>query len=55
LRHSDHRFELTRTEFREWAANIAARYGYGVRFSEIGDADEAFGAPTQMGVFTVCG
>jgi len=55
LRHSDHRFEWTRDQFREWAAKTAARYGYAVRFSEIGDSDEALGAPTQMGVFTICG
>ncbi|MDR0435101.1 MAG: 3' terminal RNA ribose 2'-O-methyltransferase Hen1 [Gracilibacteraceae bacterium] len=29
--------------------------GYDVQFSEIGDADETHGAPTQMGVFTICG
>ena len=54
LRHSDHRFEWTRAQFREWAMKTAARYGYTVRFSEIGDADEALGAPTQMGLFTLC-
>jgi len=54
LRHSDHRFEFTRAEFRVWAANIAEKFGYSLRFSEIGDADELFGAPTQMGVFTLC-
>jgi len=54
LRHKDHRFEWTRAEFREWAAKTAARYGYAVRISEIGDSDEALGAPTQMGVFTLC-
>jgi len=54
LRHSDHRFEWTRAQFREWAAKTAAQYGYAVRFSEIGDSDETLGAPTQMGVFTLC-
>ena len=55
LRHSDHRFEWTREEFHTWAARAAEKYGYTVRFSEIGDSDEALGAPTQMGVFTICG
>jgi 3' terminal RNA ribose 2'-O-methyltransferase Hen1 len=55
LRHSDHRFEWTRAQFREWAEKTAAQYGYAVRISRIGDSDEALGAPTQMGVFTVCG
>jgi 3' terminal RNA ribose 2'-O-methyltransferase Hen1 len=55
LRHGDHRFEWTRAEFRDWAARTADKYGYTVQFSEIGDADEAHGAPTQMGVFAICG
>ena len=55
LRHSDHRFEWTREEFHQWAARTAEKNNYTVRFSEIGDPDEALGAPTQMGVFTLCG
>lgn len=55
LRHGDHRFEWTRAEFRAWAVRIAETFGYTVQFTEIGEADEARGAPTQMGVFTVCG
>jgi 3' terminal RNA ribose 2'-O-methyltransferase Hen1 len=54
LRHSDHRFEWTREEFHQWATKTAEKYGYAVRYSEIGDSDEALGAPTQMGVFTLC-
>jgi 3' terminal RNA ribose 2'-O-methyltransferase Hen1 len=54
LRHGDHRFEWTRAEFREWAAKTAGSFGYTVEFSEAGDADEIYGAPTQMGVFTLC-
>ncbi|MDR2089173.1 MAG: 3' terminal RNA ribose 2'-O-methyltransferase Hen1, partial [Clostridiales Family XIII bacterium] len=53
LRHGDHRFEWTREEFRRWATDAAARFGYTVSFSEIGDAAEACGAPTQMGVFAL--
>ena len=55
LRHGDHRFEWTRAEFRDWANRTAERFGYNVQFSEVGDADETHGAPTQMGVFTICG
>jgi 3' terminal RNA ribose 2'-O-methyltransferase Hen1 len=51
LRHSDHRFEWTRAEFRDWALKTAERFGYDVQFSEVGDLDEAVGRPTQMGVF----
>jgi hypothetical protein len=54
LRHKDHRFEWTRAEFRKWAEDTAAKNGYTVRFSEIGESDEELGAPTQMGVFTIC-
>ena len=53
VRHTDHRFELTRAEFREWAEQTAEKFGYSVDFIEIGDADKTHGAPTQMGVFTL--
>jgi len=53
LRHSDHRFEWTRAEFRAWASKTAERFGYTVQFSEVGDLDAVHGAPTQMGVFTL--
>jgi 3' terminal RNA ribose 2'-O-methyltransferase Hen1 len=52
FRHSDHRFEWTRAEFRAWAEGVAARVGYSVRFLPVGPDDAAVGAPTQMGVFT---
>ena len=54
LRHDDHRFEWTRIEFHEWAERTAKKYGYTVKFSEIGEADEALGSSTQMGVFALC-
>ena len=54
LRHGDHRFEWTREEFKSWANKTADKFGYSVQFSEIGDVDAAYGAPTQMGVFTIC-
>ena len=54
LRHSDHRFEWSRAEFREWASKVAGKYGYTVKHSEIGDTDEVLGGPTQMGVFALC-
>lgn len=55
FRHVDHRFEWTRRQFKSWAGEIAAQYGYTVTVSGIGDGDETHGAPTQMGVFTICG
>jgi 3' terminal RNA ribose 2'-O-methyltransferase Hen1 len=51
FRHSDHRFEWTRQEFRAWAEGIAVRFGYSVRFLPVGPVDEALGPPTQMAVF----
>ena len=54
LRHCDHRFEWTREEFRAWTEHVCEAYGYTVKRIEIGDSDETFGAPTQMGVFRKC-
>ncbi|MDX2599578.1 3' terminal RNA ribose 2'-O-methyltransferase Hen1 [Streptomyces caniscabiei] len=50
-RHSDHRFEWTREEFRTWATTVAERHGYDVEFVPIGPDDPEVGPPTQMGVF----
>jgi 3' terminal RNA ribose 2'-O-methyltransferase Hen1 len=51
LRHSDHRFEWTRDEFRAWAEGVAGRHGYSVRFLAVGPVDDVLGPPTQMAVF----
>ncbi|MGL4611224.1 MAG: 3' terminal RNA ribose 2'-O-methyltransferase Hen1 [Trueperaceae bacterium] len=51
MRHGDHRFEWTRSEFQTWASSIAERFGYTVELSGIGDEVENLGTPTQMGVF----
>ena len=52
MRHRDHRFEWTRTEFQEWAKRTAQLYGYKAAFQDIGPEDPKLGAPTQMAVFT---
>ena len=52
LRHGDHRFEWTREEFRTWTEHICEAFGYTCEISGIGDIDEKYGTPTQMGVFT---
>lgn len=52
LRHRDHRFEWTRSEFETWANRMASRFGYAVRIQPVGPVDEVLGAPTQMGIFT---
>ena len=51
LRHRDHRFEWTRTEFQGWANRVSVRFDYTVRFLPVGLEDSAVGSPTQMGVF----
>ena len=51
FRHPDHRFEWGRSEFRTWAEDVAAQFGYTVRFVPIGEVDETLGPPTQMAVF----
>jgi 3' terminal RNA ribose 2'-O-methyltransferase Hen1 len=52
LRHVDHRFEWTRTEFENWGKTVQDNYSYSVEFRPIGDGDSAVGSPTQMAVFT---
>jgi len=51
MRHKDHRFEWTRREFEAWAASIADRFGYSMRFLPVGPVDPEVGPPTQMAVF----
>ncbi|MGI8573023.1 MAG: 3' terminal RNA ribose 2'-O-methyltransferase Hen1 [Solirubrobacteraceae bacterium] len=51
FRHRDHRFEWTRRELEDWAAEVAGRFGYGVSFLPVGPEDPAVGPPTQMAVF----
>jgi 3' terminal RNA ribose 2'-O-methyltransferase Hen1 len=51
LRHADHRFEWTRTQFCEWAERIATAHAYTVRFLAVGPEDRELGSPTQMAVF----
>ena len=54
LRHADHRFEWTRSEFAAWANAVATAHGYAVDFEPVGEVDETRGAPTQMGRFRRC-
>jgi 3' terminal RNA ribose 2'-O-methyltransferase Hen1 len=51
FRHRDHRFEWTREQFERWAAEVAERFGYAVRFAPVGPVDPEVGSPTQMGIF----
>ena len=52
FRHSDHRFEWTRAEFRAWAERVAADHGYDVRFKPVGEQDPDLGPSTQLALFT---
>eukprot|EP00927_Polykrikos_kofoidii_P054281 TRINITY_DN48719_c0_g1_i1.p1 TRINITY_DN48719_c0_g1~~TRINITY_DN48719_c0_g1_i1.p1 ORF type:complete len:1480 (-),score=308.56 TRINITY_DN48719_c0_g1_i1:102-4541(-) len=56
FRHSDHEREWTRDEFKAWASQVAAAYGYDVaEISGVGEAPagfEAGGPCTQIVVFT---
>ena len=51
MRHRDHRFEWTRSEFEDWAGEVAGAHGYAVRFVSIGPEDPTHGSPTQMAIF----
>lgn len=51
-RHRDHRFEWTRAEFRAWAEQAAANYGYQARFLPVGPEHPQDGPPTQLAVFS---
>jgi 3' terminal RNA ribose 2'-O-methyltransferase Hen1 len=53
MRHTDHRFEWTRTEFQTWAQDVGERNEYDVTFKPVGDVHERVGAPTQMAIFTL--
>ena len=51
MRHTDHRFEWSRTEFETWAKKVAVTNNYNVKFLPIGEEDEKVGAPSQMAIF----
>ena len=52
VRHSDHRFEWTRSEFAAWAERVARENNYTVAFFPVGEEEENIGAPSQMAIFT---
>lgn len=51
MRHHDHRFEWTRSEFAEWATRVAVEHHYTVEVAGVGEIDQLLGAPTQMATF----
>lgn len=52
MRHSDHRFEWTRSEFAAWGNQVAEQYAYSVTYKPVGEEDPETGALTQMAIFT---
>ncbi|MFJ4438120.1 3' terminal RNA ribose 2'-O-methyltransferase Hen1 [Streptomyces sp. NPDC088923] len=52
VRHHDHRFEWDRAQFRRWAQEVAAAYGYTVAYGPVGEEDPEVGPPTQLARFT---
>jgi len=54
FRHDDHKFEMTREEFMNWANTAAKRYGYFVSFDGVGlpkTNDESRGFCSQFAIF----
>ncbi|XP_032073162.1 small RNA 2'-O-methyltransferase [Thamnophis elegans] len=53
FRHPDHKFEWNRTQFQNWAVEVAARYDYTVEFTGVGEPPHGkdVGFCTQIGVF----
>jgi 3' terminal RNA ribose 2'-O-methyltransferase Hen1 len=53
FRDPDHKFEWDRARFRDWAAGVARRNGYRVRFSGVGEMHDYLGQPTQVATFSL--
>ncbi|HVV04568.1 MAG TPA: 3' terminal RNA ribose 2'-O-methyltransferase Hen1 [Puia sp.] len=51
MRHSDHRFEWTRSEFETWGRRIAEEHNYDVSFKPLGEEAPEAGALSQMAIF----
>lgn len=51
FRHSDHRFEWSRSEFAAWCETICQKFGYHVVYAPVGDVHPEWGSPSQMATF----
>ncbi|KAM6921293.1 small RNA 2'-O-methyltransferase [Xenentodon cancila] len=55
FRHSDHKFEWSRADFRSWALKVCSEYGYEVEFTGVGETNQSqrdrVGFCSQIGVF----
>jgi 3' terminal RNA ribose 2'-O-methyltransferase Hen1 len=52
MRHSDHRFEWSRAQFKTWGDRIAEKYNYEVNYKPVGEEDAEVGALSQMAIFS---
>lgn len=52
MRHPDHHFEWTRSEFQQWCDHVSQLFGYGAIIQPIGFEEPGVGAPTQMAIFS---
>jgi hypothetical protein len=51
MRHWDHKFELTRSQFENLCSIKANLFGYSVIYDGVGDFNEDYGHPTQVAIF----
>ncbi len=51
FRHPDHRFEWSRSRFRQWCSRAARSAGYAVTFQDIAGRHPDLGGASQMAVF----
>lgn len=52
FRHSDHRFEWSRTQFEDWVTMVAERHHYTYEIVGIGEEDPKHGCSSQMAIFS---
>ncbi|WP_374965852.1 hypothetical protein [Lysinibacillus sp. RS5] len=52
MRHDDHRFEWTRSQFQKWCHVMNSHEQYALLFTGIGNEHNLYGQPTQMCIFT---
>ncbi|UII19268.1 3' terminal RNA ribose 2'-O-methyltransferase Hen1 [Fulvivirga ligni] len=51
FRHTDHRFEWSREEFKQWVNSVCENYAYEADIKSVGDEVEAVGAPFSDSYF----
>lgn len=51
MRHADHRFEWTRSQFKDWVDRVCKSFSYEAEIRGIGPTNDSLGSPTQMAIF----